>query len=256
MSFLPVEAPRLRAIDLPLAERTVPALLARRAREAGRQPLLRFEDQCTSYAQADRLTNAVANGLRAASIGRGEHVAVLLDNAPETLWTYLALGKLGAVAVPINTAARGTLLAAQLAQAACVALVTESALLARVRELPGSDTLRCIVLTDRTQDDAQALCGASLRAVGWDTVCASSDASPDAQVRCSDPLALMYTSGTTGPSKGSISPHGYAVTYGLQRAEAFGYQASDVLYTGCRCFMAMRSSVPASPRWRLARASR
>ena len=236
MPFLPAEAPRLRAIALPLAERTVPALLARRAREAGERTLLRFEDQRTTYAQAERLTNVVANGLSAAGIGRGEHVAVLLDNAPEALWTYLALGKLGAVAVPVSTAARGTLLATQLAQAACVALVTESALLPRLLELRGGVALRCIVLTDRGQVQAEALCGAGARAFGWDTVCAASDAPPQASVRCSDPLALMYTSGTTGPSKGSISPHGYAVTYGLQRAEAFGYQASDVLYTGLPLF--------------------
>jgi crotonobetaine/carnitine-CoA ligase len=232
------EAPRLRTIPLPLAERTIPALLARRAREDGERTCLVFEGGRTSYREVETLTNRVANGLRAAGIQRGAHVAVLLENCPEALWIYLALGKLGAVGVPINTAAKGALLAAIFAQSECVALVVQQALVERFDAVQGQcGGIRRLVFVDLSDDLAQAEGERrGVPAIGWDALGGAPADPPDAGVHCSDPFLLMYTSGTTGPSKGSLSPHGYAVTYGLQRAEAFGYEASDVLYTGLPLF--------------------
>ncbi|WP_326535702.1 AMP-binding protein [Pseudorhodoferax sp.] len=230
--------PRLREIDLPLAERTVPALLARRARAHGERTCLLFEGQRTSYAQADALTDRIAQGLRAAGIARGDHVATLLENSPEALWTYLALGKLGAVGVPMNTAAKGELLAQALVHADCVALVTERALLPRFEAVaPRCPALARLVFTDLGEAAAMAE-GARLGrpATAWATLLRAPATPPAAQLRCSDPFLLMYTSGTTGPSKGCLSPHGYAATYGLQRAEAFGYREDDVLFTGLPLF--------------------
>ena len=232
------EAPRLRTIALPLAARTIPALLARRARDHGEQTCLLFEGSRYSYGEVETLTNRVANGLRAAGVRRGAHVAVLLENCPEALWTYLALGKLGAVGVPINTAAKGALLAANFTQSACETLVVQQSLVDRFDAVQAQcGGIRRLVFVDLPQDAAQAegACRA-LPATGWDALASAPADPPGADVRCSDPFLLMYTSGTTGPSKGSLSPHGYAVTYGLQRAEAFGYEASDVLYTGLPLF--------------------
>ena len=42
---------------------------------------------------------------------------------------------------------------------------------------------------------------------------------------------IMYTSGTTGPSKGVISPHAQAHAVGRHLTQQFGYRADDVLYT-------------------------
>ena len=64
-----------------------------------------------SYRDAEEASNRLANGLLAAGIRAGQHVALLLENRPEVLWIHFALGKIGAVAVPVNNAAKGDLLA-------------------------------------------------------------------------------------------------------------------------------------------------
>ena len=50
-------------------------------------------------------------------------------------------------------------------------------------------------------------------------------------VLASDPQYIMYTSGTTGPSKGVISPHSQAHGVGRSLAQNYGYRPDDVLYT-------------------------
>src|SRR3546814_8823411 len=44
-------------------------------------------------------------------------------------------------------------------------------------------------------------------------------------------MFLMYTSGTTGPSKGVVAPHSQGLSVGDQVATGYGYTADDVLYT-------------------------
>ena len=99
-----------RMHDYPLKQRTIGHLLADKARRVGDRTWLIFGEQRYSYAQAHDLSNRYANGFRALGIGKGDHVAVMLPNCPEFIWTIWGLAKLGAVAVPLNTAARGELL--------------------------------------------------------------------------------------------------------------------------------------------------
>ena len=96
--------------DYPLKQRTIGQLLADKAERIGDRTWLVFGDRRYSYAEAHALSNRYANGFRGLGVGKGDHVTVMLPNCPEFIWTIWGLGKLGAVAVPLNTAARGELL--------------------------------------------------------------------------------------------------------------------------------------------------
>ncbi|HEY2609191.1 MAG TPA: AMP-binding protein, partial [Reyranella sp.] len=96
--------------DYPLKQRTIGHVLADKARRVGDRTWLIYGRDRYSYARAHDLSNRYANGFRALGIGKGDHVAVMLPNCPEFIWTIWGLAKLGAVAVPLNTAARGELL--------------------------------------------------------------------------------------------------------------------------------------------------
>ncbi len=211
--------------DYPLEQRTVGHMLADKARRVGDRPFLLWRDERFTYAELDAWTNRFANGFRAAGIGRGDHVAVMLSNCPEFFWIIWALGKLGAAAVPLNTAARGELLRYFIAQSDCMAVVMGAEWAPRVEAVASELTAvrQWFTLGDAAWPGAQRL-----------ETFAEQPASPpalDSPVRHDETQFIMYTSGTTGPSKGVISPHAQAHAVGRHLTQQFGYRADDVLYT-------------------------
>src|SRR5262249_29826631 len=72
-----------------------------------------------SYPELDAWTDRIAHALAGFGVGQGAHVGVLLGNCAEHLALFYALGKRGAVSVPVNTAARGELLRYYLGQSDC-----------------------------------------------------------------------------------------------------------------------------------------
>ena len=96
--------------DYPLQQRTIGHLLADKAKRNGTKTWLIWQDASYSYADLHELTNRYANGFSSLGIAKGQHVAVMLPNGPHFLFVVWGLGKIGAVAVPLNTAAKGELL--------------------------------------------------------------------------------------------------------------------------------------------------
>ena len=82
------------------------------------------------------MTSRYACGFASQGIRRGDHVAMLMPNCPEFLYVLWGLGKLGAVAVPLNTAAKGELLSYFLTQSDSTALCVSEPLLGAGRPWP------------------------------------------------------------------------------------------------------------------------
>ena len=118
--------------DYVLEDRTIGRVLADKADRIPQRPFLLWCDERYTYADADRMTSRYANGFAARGIGRGDHVAILMANCPEFLWVLWGLGRLGAVAVPVNTAARGDMLRYFLEQSDASCVVVDDAWLERV----------------------------------------------------------------------------------------------------------------------------
>ena len=215
--------------DYPLKQRTIGHLLADKAKRVGDRTWLIFGEQRYSYAQAHELSNRYANGFRGLGIRKGDHVAVMMANCPEFIWTIWGLGKLGAVTVPLNTAARGELLKYFITQSDSSCVVVSAKLADRVAEALGDDHN---VQAFCTLGGAGALAHRGRICVDLAAFADASVEEPDpSQVLASDPQYIMYTSGTTGPSKGVISPHSQAHGVGRSLAQNFGYRSDDVVYT-------------------------
>lgn len=203
--------------DYELSDRTIGTILADKATRLPDRTLLAAAGRRWTYADAHRVTNAYAEGFRRAGVTRGQHVALLLGNRPELLWAIWGLGKLGAVAVPLNTAARGDLLVYLLDQSDSVLLVAEDDARERV-------------------DPAVARVPAIGAVLGPGHLAAFAELPDDdppemREVSASDPHLIMYTSGTTGPSKGVVCPHSQGHAVGRSMATLSGYRPDDVLFT-------------------------
>ena len=94
-------------IALPPLERTLPALLTRQADRFGDRPLVTVGGQTWTLRQARDIAARRGGSLRQAGIQRGDRVAALCGNTPELLELALGCGWIGAILVPLNTAAMG-----------------------------------------------------------------------------------------------------------------------------------------------------
>src|SRR5258705_9118278 len=177
-------------------ERVLSTILKRQAERYGNRTLLVFGDIRWSYADTAAIAAASAQRLMQAGIRAGDRVALMCSNRAEFLEVYLGCAWMGAVPVPINTALRGTQLAHILRNSTPKLLVIESGFMPAIETLEGDVAPPDLVWTIGEGAASSVAPGSTspLPALG-------EGASP-APVRPDDTVAILYTSGTTGPSKG------------------------------------------------------
>jgi crotonobetaine/carnitine-CoA ligase len=185
-------------------------VLRTRAETHRNATFLKFTEGELTFAEVDTLADRYACGFAAEGVHRGDHVAVMLPNCPEFVPVIVALARLGAVAVPVNTAYHGELLRHVLDSADVSTVLVDAEYVDRLppvaMQVP--DLVRVIVRggTGKPLDllGAPAIPMSRLLSRGADPVRAA--------VSFADLQAVMYTSGTTGRSKGAMVPHALALT--------------------------------------------
>jgi crotonobetaine/carnitine-CoA ligase len=212
---------------------TTDSLLSRRASELGSRVFLRFAGRELSYKQCDALCGTAARSLADLGVGRGDLVAILLPNCPEMVVTWFAANRIGAVAAPVNTAFRGPSLAHVLNLTGAAVLVVDDSLLGALTSVHNElTTVRTLVV--RGDHD-----GASALFPQWTVLPYSVLASPSAPLLKAplppahgpaDPALVLFTSGTTGRSKGCLLSHRFAVRQAELMVRNFRLRDDDVLY--------------------------
>jgi len=178
---------------------TIPGLLAWRAALVPDRPWLFFEGDSWTLADVVGKVDGFAVGLAERGVVRGDRVALLLGNRPETLFTWFAANRLGAIAAPLNHALKARELAALLRLTRPRVLV--------VGEHRALAEAACLALDEASRPalvDPTALSG-------------SGNGAPPAEIGPDDVAVLIATSGTTGAPKAVMQTHR---TYTLT-AEAF-----------------------------------
>lgn len=207
-----------------IRELTIGNVLRTNAERFGSKALFRFEDREYSYEDVHVLTNRLANGFAARGVRHGDHVAVMMDNCVEILFSIFALGKLGAVAVPINTAAKGRLLEYFLTHSKSSALIVDAKYLERVTEVRSA--IAAVRLTVVLGGDSGELEGC----IDFNQLVGQDANSPSTQVHFKDLALLMYTSGTTGPSKACMYTQAHALKWASAFAVEHRYRSDDTMY--------------------------
>ncbi len=201
-------------MKIPVRTTILAALLSRVASDPDSDYLDFHGDQWTARRIEEASKIAAAN-LAALGVGVGDRVATLMENSAEQVVTFFATLRLGAVAVPINTAYKGEFLRHQIADSGAAVVVVHDELRGRVTEVVGAQS---------TPDVRHILEPGQLATLG-------APALSDAEVGPSDLACLIYTAGTTGPSKGCMLSHNYVVSMAGQIARAWQRQPTDVVWT-------------------------
>ena len=220
-------------MNIPLHERTLGRVLRDKAKTNGDRPFLLYEGRTFSYADAYQLSCRIAGGLRAAGIGPGQHVAIMMENRPETLWVNFALALLGAVAVPVNNASRGDILAYYVRQSDAVAMIIDTAFLERFALVHSQCPLLKLVVTFPSEMDKPVVDTGFTNAhvIPWEEIADKPAITELADMKYNDTLHFLFSSGTTGPSKASMISNATALTAAWRFDESNGYDSTDVMYT-------------------------
>ena len=174
------------------------------ANDAPETPFAIFEgrSQCT-YGELLRQVRIAAHGLRALAVKQGDHVLVWLPSGREALTIWFAINYLGAVYVPINTAYRGRVLEHVVANSDAKVAIVHADLVQRLAEINHAKLQRVVVL----QGAAEPV--ANLEMFSANVIQTSRDGPVplDRPIMPWDTQSVLYTSGTTGPSKGVLSSY-------------------------------------------------
>lgn len=188
------------------------------ARQAEAQPdkvFLDFEGETLSFAELEAKATRMANALAALGIGKGITVAVLMDNSADQVISLFAVNKLGAIWVPLNTAYRGEFLRHQLADSLAVLAICGAELLTPLLDVTqGAPCLRRILV--RGEWNKAATEGA-VEVQPLDDYRGTDPSRIVAQIDPRDIACLIYTSGTSGPSKGCMISHAYLCSIARRR---------------------------------------
>ena len=167
-----------------------------------------------SWRELDRRSDAIARGLRAAGVGKGDRVGLLLGNRLEAPMTTIAALKLGALLVPLNWRLTAGELLPLLEDAECSVVVTEHEHLHRLE--PASQSLAFKIFALDTAD-----------VPAFDRLIVGHGEAPIEEVALLDPGFICYTSGTTGRQKGALLTHGGSLYPGLAKNVAEGLTWRD-----------------------------
>jgi malonyl-CoA/methylmalonyl-CoA synthetase len=187
-------------------------------RDPGAVFLEREDGRCISYGELDSACARVARLLADLGVGKGERIAVQVDKSPESVILYLAALRSGAVYVPLNPAYTAAEVAYFLDDAEPTVAVCRPESEPLFRDLCAARRIPHL-LTLGAGGEGSLLERSAMR---------TTDAPPVA-LGADDLAAILYTSGTTGRSKGAMLTHRNLSSNALTLYELWGFRGDDVL---------------------------
>ena len=206
-------------------------LVRRQAKAYGERLFMSFEDgQTLTFAGFDADSDRLALALAGLGVGPGDRVLALVKNRIELMLALLATHKLGAVFVPINTELKGAFLQHQLRNADPRVAFVDAELIAAFDGVdPGETRLEaCVVVAGEVPATLPpALTAGTVMDFAGLAAAGEGDRSVLVEPHYQDIGCIMYTSGTTGPSKGVLMPHAHLYLFGIGTVEALKLTEHD-----------------------------
>lgn len=209
-------------------------------RRAPKAPIVRYFDATLTMRELDGLADALAVALGEFGVAKGGRLALILQNVPQFFIATVAAWKLGAVVVPINPMYRERELTAVLGDSGATVVICLESAADVVRAATAGTAVRALITTTerefQTRNDPRIF-AATERVAAEGTVDLMElieqhrgQRPPSLQLGPADLALLPYTSGTTGPPKGSMNTHANVVFTAQIYRDWVGLSEGDAMF--------------------------
>lgn len=230
-------------LALPRSRWTLVEAVRRQAAALGDQEFLDVEGDKLSFAELDRRSDQAACALAALGVGPGERVLALATNSVAFIVAMIATHKRRAVFTPVNTEIKGSFLEHQVRNSEPVVVLVDAELLGSFNLVDAGGVGIGHTVVIGAGDEVAAPLPAPLAATRrhrWDELVEGVEIDPALVLEPapSDVCTIMYTSGTTGPSKGVLLPQAHCFLFAKGSAEAVELTAEDRYFVSMPFFHA------------------
>ena len=166
-------------------------------------------DKALTFSEVNKLANQIANSLNKLGIHKTDKVSVYMPNSLEICLAWFGILKNGSVMVPINTAYVMDFLQYIIESSDSKIIIIAEEYLERLANIQDRipNIEKVIVWTRNNKDSFESNGYSKTQLISWnDFVTKGSDNEPEVEITHMDHARLMYTSGTTGKSKGVVRP--------------------------------------------------
>ena len=221
--------------DDPRQEQTLAQVLKKRVERVGDKPWVLTSERPYTYREIDTASTRLGHGLMGIDLSKGETVLIFLPDTIDYIHIWCALAKFGAVEVPVNVHYRGGILAHVVNDSLAETMIVDRQYLDRLEVvLDEIKTVKRLILYSEKADGTEPMLPPSLagrfEALRFEDLFSDDESEIADGPAYNDLAGVMYTSGTTGQSKGAMITHCHAFEYAIVAVECLEMRSDDVYY--------------------------
>jgi crotonobetaine/carnitine-CoA ligase len=206
-------------------DRNLGRILYLQSRQVPDAPCYLVDKHVYSFSEVNSMVNRYAAGLQKQGVAKGDRVVIYMRSCVEFIFTAFAANKLGAIWVPINADYKGSWLAEAVLDSKGKVLVTDTDKLPRLQEAISLE--KCGVVIVKQFDD-NPLPEGTVSLSDFESFPDQEPQVPD--IAYGDTSSILWTSGTTGKSKGVLQPHNVWINAAENIHRQFETKPGDVVY--------------------------